>query len=283
MELCDNDLSNELKKRPNGFDVEEVRNIMSQLNNAFKKMFEHNIIHRDLKLGNILIKYTDEAKTKFKPKLCDYGFSKVLNDSFTQTHLGTPATMAPEIMSGKNYGPEVDLWSIGVLMYQLHFNKLPYTGKDEKDIYQKIKNKVPYDQPEDPDLRDLINNLLIEDPKKRLFWPSYFNHPFFKGENNKDIVYIGNSKRYIYQRDFDAGIKSDMFKCCIALDKKNRQIICLLLVYLFKNGLFYTARFIFLSRIHFVQTEILLLLPLSVITLTFFTFACQVLFARRET
>ena len=225
MELCDNDLSNELKKRPNGFDVDEVRNIMSQLNNAFKKMVEHNIIHRDLKLGNILITYTDETKTKFKPKLCDYGFSKVLNDSFTQTHLGTPATMAPEIMSGKNYGPEVDLWSIGILMYQLHFNKLPYTGKDEKDIYQKIKNKVPYEQPEDPDLRDLINNLLIEDPKKRLFWPGYFNHPFFKGEN-KDIIYIGNSKRYIYQRDFDVGFKSDMFKCCVALDtKKNKKVL----------------------------------------------------------
>ena len=114
MELCDNDLSNELKKRPNGFDVDEVRNIMSQLNNAFKKMVEHNIIHRDLKLGNILITYTDETKTKFKPKLCDYGFSKVLNDSFTQTHLGTPATMAPEIMSTRQYQNIEDARTTGV-------------------------------------------------------------------------------------------------------------------------------------------------------------------------
>jgi len=222
MEICDNDLSNELKKRANGFNVEEVRDIMSQINNAFKKMVEHNIIHRDLKLGNILITYTDETKTKFIPKLSDYGFSKVLNDSVTETHLGSPATMAPEIMKGEKYGPEVDLWSIGVIMYQLHFNKLPYTGRDEKEIYAKIKNKVPYAQPEDPDLRDLINNLLIEDPKKRLTWQGYFNHPFFKGAN-EDVIYIGNSKRYIYQSDFDAGFKNDMFKCCIALDTKNNK------------------------------------------------------------
>ena len=54
MELCDGDLEKELQKRPNGFSVDEVRYIISQLNNAFKKMDENNIIHRDLKLQNIL-------------------------------------------------------------------------------------------------------------------------------------------------------------------------------------------------------------------------------------
>ena len=227
MELCDNDLSNELKKRPNGFDVEEVRYIMSQLNKAFKKMVENNIIHRDLKLGNILIKYTDETKTTFIPKLCDYGFSKTLKESdpVASTHLGTPATMAPEIILGKKYGPEADLWSIGVLTYQLHFNSLPYKGKNEKEIYTNIKNRVPYKQPEDPDLRDLINKLLEEDPKKRLSWKEYFRHPFFK-EENTEVIYIGKGKRYIYQSDFDIGFKSDLLKCCIAMDtKKNKKVI----------------------------------------------------------
>jgi serine/threonine protein kinase len=81
MELCDTDLLIHLNKSPAPFTVDEVRDIFSQLNNAFKKMQENKIIHRDLKLGNILIKYTDETKKKFIPKLCGYGFSKELNNT----------------------------------------------------------------------------------------------------------------------------------------------------------------------------------------------------------
>ena len=231
MELCDSDLSSELAKHSNGFNLEEVRYIMSQLNNAFKKLNENNLIHRDLKLGNVLITYTDEKKTKFIPKLCDYGFSKELNKTTTETHLGTPATMAPEIMKNQKYDSKVDLWSVGVIIYQLHFNKLPYPGCKEEAILEKIKNKVPYKQPEDPKLRDLLNKLLEEDPNKRLSWEEYFNHPFFTGEqanssvNNNNNNFIKN-QRYTYINDFDFGFKNDSYKCFIALDtKKNKKVI----------------------------------------------------------
>ena len=102
MELCDTDLLIYLNKRKSGFTVDEVRYTFRQLNNVFKIMNKNNIVHRDLKLGNIMLKYTDESKTKFIPKLSDYGFSKDLNNNYTATHLGTPATMAPEIMM--NFG-----------------------------------------------------------------------------------------------------------------------------------------------------------------------------------
>ncbi len=97
MELCDTDLIVHLYERENTFTAEEIRNIFSQLNNAFRKMSQNNILHRDLKLGNILIKFTDESKKNFIPKLTDYGFSKELNNYnyAACTHLGTPATMAP--------------------------------------------------------------------------------------------------------------------------------------------------------------------------------------------
>jgi serine/threonine protein kinase len=230
MELCDSDLSSELAKHPNGFNLEEVRYIMSQLNNAFKKLNENNLIHRDLKLGNILVTYTDEKKTKFIPKLCDYGFSKELNKTTTETHLGTPATMAPEIMKNQKYDSKVDLWSVGVIIYQLLFNKLPYPGYKEEAILEKIKNKVPYKQPEDPKLRDLLNKLLVEDPNKRLSWEEYFNHPFFATEQaNSSINNTNNfikNQRYTYINDFDFGFKNDSYKCFIALDKKrNKKVL----------------------------------------------------------
>ena len=64
MELCDTDLLCYLNKSPAPFTVDEVRETFSQLNNVFKIMQDNNIIHRDLKLGNILIKFTDESQKK---------------------------------------------------------------------------------------------------------------------------------------------------------------------------------------------------------------------------
>ena len=188
MELCDNDLEHELRKRPEGFNVEEIRNIFSQLNNVFKKMVANDIIHRDLKLGNILVKYTNEEKTKFIPKLSDYGLSKVLTEKSTGTYLGTPVTMAPEIIDGRSYGKEADLWSVGILLYQLHFNEYPYNGNCIDKIRKKIKNKVPYKQTEDFFLRDLINKCLVENPLNRITWDQYFKHPFFMPEEQRKEI-----------------------------------------------------------------------------------------------
>ena len=130
--------------------------------------------------------------------------------------------MAPEVLKNQKYDERADLWSIGVLMYELHFKSLPFKGKNPQEIYLKIKNKQPYKQPVDPDLRDLINRLLIEDRDKRITWKEYFHHPFFKGTSNKEEdkeekenvepVYIGKGTRYIYERDFDIGFKSDIYK-----------------------------------------------------------------------
>ena len=222
MELCDSDLLIYLNNRKSPFTVQEVKETFQQLNNVFKIMHKNNIVHRDLKLGNILIKYTDSSKTKFIPKLSDYGFSKDLNDSNTDTHLGTPATMAPEIMMGKAYDDKVDLWSIGVMMYQLHYNQIPYPGFNEKLILQKIKSNASRKHPNDPQFKDLLDRLLVMDPQKRISWDDYFNHPFFakeeKGEKTK-------KQKYTKISDFDLGynFNKDMFECFIAKNNENNN------------------------------------------------------------
>ena len=140
MELCDSDLLCFLNQSPIPFSVDEVRDTFLQLNNVFRIMQKNKIIHRDLKLGNILIKFTDKKKKKFIPKLSDYGFSKELNNNnYTATHLGTPATMAPEVLMNKPYNEKSDLWSIGAMMYQLHFKDIPYPGFSEQQILGKIQ------------------------------------------------------------------------------------------------------------------------------------------------
>ena len=115
MELYDNSLQKILDERKEGFTCEQILNIMNQLNNTFKIMYKNKIIHRDIKLDNILIKYNDnnnnESIINFIVKLVDYGKSKQLKDTINTSFFGTFETMAPEILEGKeNYDNKCDLW-----------------------------------------------------------------------------------------------------------------------------------------------------------------------------
>ena len=212
MELCDTDLLCYLYQRPNPFTIEEIRETFIQLNNAFRKMHQNNILHRDLKLGNILLKFTDNSKNNFIPKLSDYGFSKELNKyNYTSiTHLGTPATMAPEIMNNKPYNEKSDLWSIGVMLYQLYYRDIPFDGKNEVEILQKIESNLPYKQPDDIIFRDLINKLLVVEVSNRLSWNEYFNHSFFtRNMIIKNNFNLFNSFSYQRSLSFDNNIEFD--------------------------------------------------------------------------
>ena len=163
-------------------------------------MQQHKIIHRDLKLGNILIKFTDESKKNFIPKLSDYGFSKELNNyNFAaNTHLGTPATMAPEIIMNYPYNEKSDLWSVGVMMYQLYYKQVPYEGNTEQEILSKINGNVPFNMPEDEKFADLINRLLVVNVQNRISWDQYFVHPFFTGKEldcELGYTFSGNNEK----------------------------------------------------------------------------------------
>ena len=183
MELCDNNLFYELCNTKSGFDVDQVRDILLQLNNVFKKMHENKISHRDIKIYNILVKYLDEEKTKFKVLLSDYGISNQLS-SLSQnysTHAGTPIIMAPEILEGEDYNDKCDIWSLGITIYYLHIKDLPYTGKCEAKILKEIKKLglTVLDKIKDEKLSDLLSKMLVFDPDERISWEDYFNHPFF--------------------------------------------------------------------------------------------------------
>ena len=184
MELCDNNLFKELAKTKNGFNVEQIKDILKQLNNVFKIMNENKIAHRDIKLHNILVKYLNDEQTKFKVLLSDYGVSSQLSSMSGKykTHAGTQIIMAPEILNGEEYTNKCDLWSLGVNIYQLYTKKPPYSGKFDKVILKQIEKlgQSVLDVIKDDKLKDLLSKLLIEDPDKRISWEEYFKHDFFK-------------------------------------------------------------------------------------------------------
>ena len=191
MELCDGDLFELLsnKKDNQGFNIDEIYDILNQLNNTFKKMDENKLVHRDLKLPNILFKYINKEKNYYIVKLSDYGISKVL---FTltkklSTQIGTSNMMAPEILKGNHYDAKCDLWSLGIIIYLLYFHKYPYNGESEFAILNQIRNlrQKIIKKTENPELDNLILSLLNPDPDKRITWKQYFEHPFFKNKKRR--------------------------------------------------------------------------------------------------
>ena len=173
---------------------------MKDLNNTFKIMKEKNIIHRDLKLENILIKY---EKNKKIMKITDYGCSKrliSLSRNCNTNGIGTVIYMAPEILEGKEYNYKCDLWSIGIIIYKLYFGKSPFPAISENGLINNIndydKGKRNINKTGNKNLDDLIKKLLEKDPLKRLSWDEYFNHPFFINNNIINLIYDINKDSY---------------------------------------------------------------------------------------
>ena len=198
MELCDGNLTQLFrnKKKGEGLSIDEIYNILIQLNNSFKIMNEKKIVHRDLKLENILLKY--ENKDKYIVKLTDYGISRqLLNITHLSTKIGTPKLMAPEILEDKNnYNEKCDLWSLGIIIYRLYFTKYPYDNNTEFGVMNLIKNGKKFlENSENEELNDLIRKLLEKNPQKRINWKDYFNHSFF--------ININREKEHIQKKNFN--------------------------------------------------------------------------------
>ena len=227
MELLDSNLQTELKK--NGkFSLKTIKIILLQLNSILYLMNEKKIIHRDLKLENILIKYKNINLNEFEIKLSDFGLSKHLEkNNVTSTFCGTIINMAPEILENKEYNYKIDLWSLGIVIYQMCFNDYPFKGKNLNEIRKAIenykKNKKLEFECENLSLRKLIYDLLEVDVEKRLSWNDYFKHEFF----NEDFF---NFEKIDFSNVFyDEKNVNEFFVCNDEINNmillKNRKIL----------------------------------------------------------
>ena len=192
MELCDGNLLNYILQNKETLNIEKIKDILKQLNNSLKIMVDNEIVHRDLKLENILIK-KENGNDIFKLKLTSD--SCLIKDLSFEEINGNQLYIAPEILKKEKYNEKCDLWSLGIIIYVLSFKDYPYRGKNKKEILDIIKNngQKNFKQTNDSNLDDLIIKLLVEDPKKRISWKEYFNHPFFNGGKKatsieKDII-----------------------------------------------------------------------------------------------
>ena len=177
METWDDNLLGFLLKKEL-LNYEEIYEILSQLNNSFRIMSQNKLIHGNLNLENIVINYENAEKSKFIVKLkCDIC---QFEDDFAKLNYKNYQILCPEILKGESNFEKCDLWSLGIIIYFFYFKEFPYKGKYKKEVLHEIDrgNKI-IKKTRDSDLDDLIIKLLEYDPKKRISWEDYFNHPFF--------------------------------------------------------------------------------------------------------
>lgn len=154
-----------------------MQKIAKQLVQALHYLHSNRVIHRDMKPQNILV------GAHGRVKLCDFGFARAMssNTVVLTSIKGTPLYMAPELVKEQPYDLTVDLWSLGVILYELLVGQPPfYTNSIYSLVNHIVKDPVEYPANISPELRSFLQGLLRKDPRQRLSWPDLLEHPFVR-------------------------------------------------------------------------------------------------------
>ena len=169
----------ELVKRRKQLTEPEAAYYGLQLLDAMRYLHANNIIHRDLKLGNLFL------TSDMEMRVGDFGLATQLScrEERKRTVCGTPNYIAPEILDGRDgHSFEVDTWAFGVILYTMIIGKPPFETADVKSTYKRIRENSYVFPPEVPisaDARDLISRILQPQPTSRPSLDAIALHPFF--------------------------------------------------------------------------------------------------------
>ncbi|XP_010593886.2 serine/threonine-protein kinase DCLK3 [Loxodonta africana] len=166
------------------FPEREAALMIMDLCKALVHMHDKGIVHRDLKPENLLVQRNEDKSTTLK--LADFGLAKlVVRPIFTVC--GTPTYVAPEILSEKGYGLEVDMWAAGVILYILLCGFPPFRSpdRDQDELFNIIQLGrfdflAPYWDSISEAAKDLVSHLLVVDPKKRYTAHQVLQHPWIE-------------------------------------------------------------------------------------------------------
>ncbi|KAI5118367.1 hypothetical protein M0805_004339 [Coniferiporia weirii] len=181
-----------------GLDEIVVRSFLRQLARALKFLRSRNLIHRDIKPQNLLLKpASPEELARGHPlgvpilKVADFGFARMLpNAMMAETLCGSPLYMAPEILRYEKYDAKADLWSVGAVLYETAVGRAPFRAQNHIELLKKIEHskgvrfpdedpaafeKDPSLKPVPADIKKLIRSLLKRFPAERASFDEFFN------------------------------------------------------------------------------------------------------------
>jgi serine/threonine protein kinase len=174
-------------------------------------LHQEGVVHRDIKLDNILIKGDHEYGDV---KIADFGLSALIqmnNRDYNRTTStkrkdfnglpemwGTASYFAPEVID-RNYGPQADMWSAGCILFEMLSGTHPFDAESEDELYEMIQNCKPYMGSKSwdiisPEARDLVFKILVVDPKERLSATEALRHPWIMSVGSNTLS--KNTKEY---------------------------------------------------------------------------------------
>jgi glucan-binding YG repeat protein len=183
--LSGGDFGTYLKRQKYKFTEENAAKLMYQLASGIKYLHDYGVLHRDLKPENIMLSAPGDNPII---KIMDFGLSKILGPlEKVVDGYGTLSFVAPEVLIRQPYNKQIDIWSIGVIMYYMLSGILPFD--DEDDNEEVIAKKTVFTELEFPDkyfknrsdeVKDLITKCLIKDPNTRYSVENFLNHAWIK-------------------------------------------------------------------------------------------------------
>lgn len=189
LEYCNSGNLKEKIKRETRIDEKTALEILRQLVNGFKFLYNLGLMHRDFKSRNVLLHQEPSGKMRYK--IADFDFVRLGNGN---TYIGTIHYMAPEMLingpseaNNKTYENKIDVWSLGVVFYEMLHGSVPFNGKTDVHQIKEIKRLVGTVTEDcngiSEESRDFIRKTLVLDKLLRIGWEEIFEHPATKGIN----------------------------------------------------------------------------------------------------
>jgi len=194
MELCaGGDLLNYVRKRKK-LEESEAKVLFKQIIQGLGHIHKRRILHRDIKLDNILL------DGKGRVKIADFGVSKLVKPGdVMHEQSGTPAYIAPEILKEEGYaGFRADIWSAGVVFFAMLCGTVPFKASNMKELHKMIiKGKYNLKEEISPEAKHLLRSMLETDPSKRISIKKILEHPWIQSVDMELDVFSPEEKEIV--------------------------------------------------------------------------------------
>ncbi|KAJ7771600.1 kinase-like domain-containing protein [Mycena metata] len=169
-----------------------ARRLAQQIASALAFCHHRRIVHRDIKLENIILSRTGDAR------ITNFGLSAVFDpQGHLSTYCGTSYFPAPEMISQKPYvGPEIDVWGFGAVLYILVCGRVPFDAREMDTLHAKIKSGlVEYPFHLSPECKNLLGRMLTVDPASRALLSEVVSHPWMTNNDTRSLSLLKRVKK----------------------------------------------------------------------------------------